>query len=133
MNKILSTSVTEEQYAIIKKIAENQKITLSQATKEAIQVYIALYYVGDILGKLKLHELTEEAMERNSKILGHAKEMTKLMQPYIEKALSSIPKDVMKAMEDEGLEFEEDMKKYVKPVKRGRPSALIAMKKGENK
>jgi hypothetical protein len=128
MNKILSTSVTKEQYSIIKKIAENQKKTLSQVTKESIQVYIALYYVGDILSKLKLHELTEEAMERNSKILEHAEEMTKLMQPYVEQIISSIPHDVMKAVEDEGLEFEEDMKKYVKPVKRGRPPALVAMK-----
>ncbi|QUC64402.1 hypothetical protein NsoK4_08230 [Nitrosopumilus sp. K4] len=132
MNKILSTSVTPEQYEIIKKIADANNVSVSYLLKDSVKVYIMLYYLGDIIEKLKVEELTTEAIQRNAEILDHANEMTNLMQPYFQKAFSSIPKDVIKALEDEGKEMAEAIKTYEKPVKRGRPSAL-AQTRGDRK
>lgn len=129
MSKILSTNVTEEQYAIIKRMADSNGISVSILLKDSVKVYILLYYLGDILEKLKVEELTEEVIERNSEILEHANAMTNLMQPYFEKALSNVPKDVIKALEDEGKELAKTIKIYEKPVKRGRPPALSGSKR----
>lgn len=129
MNKILSTSVTPEQFKIIKKIAESNNVSVSYLLKDSVKVYILLYYLGDILEKLKVEELTEEVVQRNAEILDHANEMTNLMQPYFEKAFSSIPKDVIKALEDQGRELTETIKTYEKPVKRGRPTTLTRSKR----
>ena len=129
MSKILSTNVTEEQYAIIKRMADSNGISVSSLLKDSVKVYILLYYLGDILEKLKVEELTEEVIERNSEILEHANAMTNLMQPYFEKALSNVPKDVIKALEDEGKELAKTIKIYEKPVKRGRPPALSDSKR----
>ena len=129
MSKILSTNVTEEQYAIIKRIAVSERISVSALLKDSVKVYILLYYLGNILEKLKVEELTEEVIERNSEILEHANAMTNLMQPYFENALSNLPKDVIKALEDEGKELAKTIKIYEKPVKRGRPPALSDSKR----
>jgi hypothetical protein len=129
MSKILSTNVTEEQYAIIKRIADSNGISVSSLLKDSVKVYILLYYLGDILEKLKVKELTEEVIERNSKILEHANAMTNLMQPYFEKALSNVPKDVIKALEEEGKELAKTIKIYEKPIKRGRRPALLNQKR----
>ncbi len=129
MSKILSTNVTEEQYTIIKRVAEANGISISALLKDSVKVYILLYYLGDILEKLKVTELTEEVIERNSKILEHANAMTNLMQPYFEKALSNVPKDVIKALEEEGKELAKTIKIYEKPIKRGRRPALLDSKR----
>jgi hypothetical protein len=47
------------------------------------------------------------------------------MQPYFEKLFLSIPKNVIKALENEGKELGDMIKNYEKPVKRGRPTALL--------
>lgn len=130
MNKILSVSVTPKQYEIVQKIAQANKMTISHMLKESLRTYIALYYVGDMLDKMKL-EPTMENIERNSMIITHAEEMVKLMQPYLEKALTSIPDDVIKELENEGIEISNTIQSYDKTVKRGRPP-LIITKKGDN-
>lgn len=128
MSRILSTNVTEEQYAIIKRIADSEGVSISSLLKDSVKVYILLHYLGDILEKLKMEELTEEAIERNSEILEHANAMTSLMQPYFDNAVSNLPKDVIKALEKEGKELAKTIKAYEKPAKRGRRPALL--KKG---
>jgi hypothetical protein len=72
-----------------------------------------------------------ENIERNSMIMAYADKMVKLMQPYFEKAFKSIPKEVLKEMQDEEIEISNTIKSYDKAVKRGRPPMLIA-KKGAN-
>jgi len=130
MNRIISTSVTPEQYGIIKQMADANNMTISQFMKESVQVTTALSYISDTLAKLKWEDITQDAMDRNAKIMEHAQEMVKLMQPHFEKALSAIPKDVMKALKDDGRELSNTMKVYNKPVKRGRPPSL-ATKRGK--
>lgn len=132
MNKILSTSVTSEQFEIIKKIADSNNISVSYLLKDSIKVYIVLHYLGDIVEKLKVEELTTEVIQRNAEILDHANKMTDLMQPYLQKIFSSIPKDMIKALEEEGKELAQTIKTYEKPVKRGRPPAL-AQTRGDRK
>lgn len=129
MSKILSANVTEEQYAIIKRIAESNGVSVSALLKDSVKTYILLYYLGDILEKLKVKKLTEEVIERDSKILEYASAMTNLMQPYFEKALSNVPKDVIKALEEEGKELAKTIKIYEKPIKRGRRPALLNQKR----
>lgn len=124
MNKILSTSVTPRQYEIIQKIAETNNTTLSGILKESIRTYITMYYVGDMLAKLNL-EPTMENIERNSMIMTHAEEMVKLMTPYLERAMSSIPKHVIEELESEGMEISKTIKAYDNKPKRGRPPALL--------
>lgn len=129
MSKILSANVTEEQYALIKRIAEANGVSVSALLKDSVKTYILLYYLGDMLEKLKAKELTEEVIERNSKILEHATAMTNLMQPYFEKALSKVPKDVIKALEEKGKEMAKTIKIYEKPIKRGRRPAMLSPKR----
>ena len=124
MSKIISTSVTPEQYEIINKLASEQNMSISKFMKESVQVYTALSYVTNVLAKLKWNEVTQEAIDRNGKIMDLAEEMVKVMEPYFEKALSAIPKEVIKTLEDEGKELNHSMKIYSKPVKRGRPPAI---------
>ena len=128
MNKTLSTSVKEEQHAIIKKIAELSNMSISQLMKESIKVFIALYHVSNMLKKTKAQELTQEVIERHTRIMAHAEEMVKLMQPDFAQALDSLPNDVLKALEEQRREFSLTMKSYDKPAKRGRPPALITKK-----
>lgn len=130
MSRILSANVTPKQYEIVQKIAKDNNMTVSHLLKEAVKVYITMYYVGDMLGKIKL-ESTMENIERNSMIMTHAEEMVRLMQPYFEKAFSSIPKDVLKEMQDEEIEISKTIKAYDKAAKRGRPPMLIT-RKGAN-
>ena len=111
-------------------MADANNMTISQFMKESVQVTTALSYISDTLAKLKWEDITQDAMDRNAKIMEHAQEMVKLMQPHFEKALSAIPKDVMKALKDDGRELSNTMKVYNKPVKRGRPPSL-ATKRGK--
>lgn len=129
MSKILSASVTPKQYEIVQRIARANKMTVSRLLKESVKIYITMYYVGDMLGKVKL-ESTMENIERNSMIMKHADEMVKLMEPYFDKAFKSIPKDVLQEMKDEEIEISKTIKSYDKASKRGRPPMLIA-KKGD--
>lgn len=129
MNKILSTSVTPEQYKIIKKIADANNVSVSFLLKDSVKVYILLHALGEILEKLKVQELTEDVIQKNSKILEYAEKMTNLMKPDFEKAIASIPEDVKKALEEEGIELANTIKTYEKPVKRGRPPALMQSKR----
>ena len=129
MNKILSTSVTPEQYKIIKKIADANNVSVSFLLKDSVKVYILLHALGEILEKLKVQELTEDVIQKNSKILEYAEKMTNLMKPDFEKAIASIPEDVKKALEEEGIELANTIKTYEKPVKLGRPPALMQSKR----
>jgi len=129
MNRTLSMNATPEQYNIIKRIAEHNNITISSLLKEAVQTFIGLSYVNDMLTKMKFEKVTDEAIKRNSDIMMHAEEMTKLMQPYYEKAFSAIPSDVIKALEDEGKEMTNTMKAYNKPLKHGRPPKYLSKSK----
>ena len=124
MSKIISTSVTPEQYEIINKLASEQNMSISKFMKESVQVYTALSYVTNVLAKLKWNEVTQEAIDRNCKIMELAEEMVKIMEPLFKKALAAIPKEVIKTLEDEGKELNHSMKIYSKPVKRGRPPAI---------
>lgn len=124
MNRIISTSVTPEQYEIINKLASEQNMSISKFMKASVQVYTALSYVANALAKLKWNEVTQEAIDRNEKVMEHAEEMVKLMRPDFKKALAAIPKEVIKTLEDEGKELNHSMKIYSKPVKRGRPPAI---------
>jgi len=105
MNRIISTSVTPEQYEIIKQMADTNNMTISQYMKESVQVTTALSYISNTLAKIKWDDITQDAIDRNAKIMEHAQEMVKLMQPHFEKALSAIPKDMMKTLEDDGREL----------------------------
>ena len=124
MSKIISASVTPEQYEIINKLAAEQNMSISKFMKESVQVYTALSYVTNVLAKLKWNEVTQEAIDRNCKIMELAEEMVKIMEPLFKKALAAIPKEVIKTLEDEGKELNHSMKIYSKPVKRGRPPAI---------
>jgi len=129
MNKTLSTSVTPEQYKIIKKIADANNVSVSFLLKDSVKVYILLHALGEILEKLKAQELTEDVIQKNSKILEYAEKMTNLMKPDFEKAIASIPEDMKKALEEEGTELANTIKTYEKPVKQGRPPALMQPKR----
>ena len=129
MSKIISTSVTPEQYEIINKLASEQNMSISKFMKESVQVYTALSYVTNVLAKLKWNEVTQEAIDRNCKIMELAEEMVKIMEPLFKKALAAIPKEVIKTLEDEGKELNHSMKIYSKPVKRGRPPAITTRRK----
>ena len=124
MSKIISASVTPEQYEIINKLASEQNMSISKFMKASVQVYTALSYVTNVLAKLKWNEVTQEAIDRNCKIMELAEEMVKIMEPLFKKALAAIPKEVIKTLEDEGKELNHSMKIYSKPVKRGRPPAI---------
>jgi len=128
MNKTLSTNVSPEQYEIIKEMVEENNMTVSAFLKESIKISIMLYYLNDVLEKVKFEEMTNEAILRNAEILEHANEMTKLMGPYYEKLFSSIPKKVVKALEEEGMELAKTIETYEKPVRRGRPPAVLKSK-----
>ena len=128
MNKTLSTNVSPEQYEIIKEMAEENNMTVSAFLKESVKISIMLYYLNDVLEKVKFEEMTNEVILRNAEILEHANEMTKLMEPYYEKLFSSIPKKVVKALEEEGMELAETIETYEKPVRRGRPPAVLKSK-----
>ena len=128
MNKTLSVSVTPEQYAIIKKIADTNKTSVSNIMKESIQMRIVLQTIGEMLGKVGVTERTMETIERDSKIAEHAEAMVSLMQPYFEKAFSNVDPELIKALGEDGKELEDTIKVYNKPVKRGRPAELVASK-----
>jgi len=98
MNKTLSTNVSPEQYEIIKEMSEENNMTVSAFLKESVKISIMLYYLNDVLEKIKFEEMTNEVILRNAKILEHANEMTKLMRPYYEKLFSSIPKKGCKSI-----------------------------------
>ena len=129
MGKILSTSVTEEQFDIIKKIAEMNNVTVSSLLKDSIKVYMLLYYLNDVMEKVKFNETVAEPIQTNAKILDYANKMATLMQPYYDKLFSSIPEDMKKFLEEEGHELAETIETYEKPVKRGRPPKLKLSKK----
>jgi hypothetical protein len=128
MSKIISVSVTPEQYAVIKKIAKMNKCSVSAIMKESIQMRIVLQAVGEMLSKAGLDERTVETIERDSKIAEHIEEMSGLMQPYFEKIFSDVDPELIKALGEDGKELENTIKMYNKPVKRGRPPELVATK-----
>lgn len=128
MSNTLSVSVTPEQKAIIKKIAEANKCSVSNILKESIQMRIVLQTVGEMLSKAGLNERTMESIERDAGITEHAEAMVSLMQPYFEKAFSGISPELIKALGEEGKELEDTIKQYSKPLKRGRPPELVATK-----
>lgn len=132
MNKTLAMSVTPEQYDIIKRIADSNKCSVSKVLKDSVQMYIAMYYVGEMLSKVGFtQERTMETIERDAEILMHAEGMVNAMRPYLEQAFYAIPPEVIKALEEKGKDLTETMKKYNKPVKRGRPPALTVNIQGD--
>ena len=127
MNKTLSVSVTPEQYAVIKKIADANNCSVSNIMKESILMRIVLQTVGEMMNKTG-YERSMESIERDSQIAEHANAMVNLMQPYFEKMFSNIDPQLIKALGDEGKELEDTVKIYSKPVKRGRPSEFVSAK-----
>src|SRR5437016_3669546 len=101
MNKTLSVNVTPEQYAIIKKIAEENKCSLSSIVKESISMRIFLQKLNEVISKLGIMEKGMESIKQNMEIAEHAKAMASLMQTDIEKALSDISPESMKMLEQE--------------------------------
>jgi len=124
MNKILSTSVTQAQDEIIKKIAAEIGCSTSSLLKDSLQLYIAMYYTGKIMNKIGLEEKTTEIIERNAEVKTHLEEITKLMQPEVEQVLAEIPPEIMSSLEDDDKFMENTLREYNKPAKRGRPLGI---------
>lgn len=85
---------------------------------------IVLQTVSEIVSKAGFNEKTLESIERSSQISEHAEAMVNLMEPYFEKAFSSISPELIKALGEDGKELEDTIKAYSKPVKRGRRPVL---------
>ena len=131
MSKTLSVSVNPEQYKIIKRIADLEKRSISSILKDSIQMRIVLQYVSELISKVGLEERTMETIERDANIREHSEAIAKLIQPVVEKAISGMNPDVIKALEEEGKEVENTMKIYSKPAKRGRRPALTVKADGD--
>lgn len=122
MNKTLSTNVTPEQYAIIKKIAEENKCSVSNIVKESISMRIFLQKLNEVISKSGIVEKGMESIKQNMEIAEHARAMAILMKNDIEKTLSDISPESMKVLEQEGKTLEKMLKVYGKTKKLGRPA-----------
>ena len=128
MNRTISANVTEEQFQIIKKIAEQSNKSISEILKESLQILTVLYYVNEMLTKAGMGR-TMETVERDSEILEHYEAIQSLMEPYIEETISSIPPEILRTIEEEGKELEKTINKYNKKAKLGRPPQPVFLPK----